>query len=342
MHGAPLFLASYGGRFYEIFVADDDRSYDNALLVGQRLYRRDLVDGDSVMLFADTIVPRIANAYALAHPRERPLDPDEDVRENPQTRATAEFDVLDVHGPYLSFQYHADVAEPGLIAWHTTRHGVLDLRSGHAVRIADLFDDTVASRVLREGRREFLAAVDSLRERGGAGDSRARRAADALGRFHFDDRSFALAALDTAAAVEFAPTGRGSEESEGLPPLAPVAAGDAPWWRELRASLPSSEGSGAIDRWRRSTIQAGYDVVAKYDTLGETARIILSDGDRREWPVASVAAPVQRIFWLDRAPIDSLQRRGLVRAFSEASLYDETTRTVRDARRSRVHYTRRS
>ncbi len=49
-----------------------------ALLVGERLYRRDLITGDSAVVFADTTVPRIAAAYAQAHPDERPLDPDEE------------------------------------------------------------------------------------------------------------------------------------------------------------------------------------------------------------------------------------------------------------------------
>src|SRR5262245_19826431 len=34
---APLTLAYYDGRFYELYVADDDRSYFDALLIGQRV-----------------------------------------------------------------------------------------------------------------------------------------------------------------------------------------------------------------------------------------------------------------------------------------------------------------
>src|SRR4051812_36184107 len=42
VRGAPLVLAHYDGRFYELYTADDDRSYDDAYLVSERLYRRDL------------------------------------------------------------------------------------------------------------------------------------------------------------------------------------------------------------------------------------------------------------------------------------------------------------
>ena len=75
---APLTLANVHGRFYELYVADDDRSYFDALLVGQRIYRRDLVSGDSMQVFEDRRVSRIAQAYASEHPRERRLDADEE------------------------------------------------------------------------------------------------------------------------------------------------------------------------------------------------------------------------------------------------------------------------
>src|ERR1051326_345722 len=61
--GAPLILARYDGRFYELYVADDDRSFQGAMLVGLRLYRRDLQLGDSAVVFEDSIIPRIAREY---------------------------------------------------------------------------------------------------------------------------------------------------------------------------------------------------------------------------------------------------------------------------------------
>src|SRR5437763_2134524 len=83
--GAPLTLAQYDGRFFEVFLADDDRSYEDALLVGFRLYRRDLIQGDSTVVFEDSIVPRVAREYAKAHPSAHRLSPDEDGREDPAT-----------------------------------------------------------------------------------------------------------------------------------------------------------------------------------------------------------------------------------------------------------------
>src|SRR6185503_13382390 len=83
-----------------------------------------------------------------------------------------------------------------------------------------------------------------------------------------------------------------------------------------------------LDRWSRRT-SSGYDLLAHYDSTAETARLALVAG-ANEWPVRVVAAPVLHAFWLDRPAIDSAQRRALTRAFNEASLYDESTRTVRD------------
>src|SRR5690348_13807497 len=71
--GVPLTLAQYDGRFFEVFIADDDRLYQDALLVGLRVYRRDLLHGDSAVVFEDSIVPRIAHEYAKAHPNARRL-----------------------------------------------------------------------------------------------------------------------------------------------------------------------------------------------------------------------------------------------------------------------------
>ena len=57
-------LGHYDKRFFELYAAEQDQSYYDALLVGERLYRRDLITGDSTMLFADTAVSHVAAIYA--------------------------------------------------------------------------------------------------------------------------------------------------------------------------------------------------------------------------------------------------------------------------------------
>ena len=324
--GAPLTVATFGGRFYEIFLADDDRSFDEALLVGQRIYRRDLMDGDSSLVFEDSVIPRIAREYARAHPTARPLEPDEEGAEDPETQATAELEIIGLHGPYLSYEYHVDVAVPGGEPWHTTRRGVLDLRSGRTMRVRDIFADSVATRLARQGRQAFRTAIDSLRIASGPDAEVSRRASLALGQLSFDDRSFVLTVVDSQLAVEFDIPERGPAVSDDVLPLTPVPASGSRWWSEVRNRFPLSEDD--LDRWRRVT-EAGYDVVARYDSTGERARLTITDSSLQEWQIMNVAAPVLHTFWLDHPAIDSVQRRALGRAFDAASLYDETTRTVR-------------
>jgi hypothetical protein len=334
LRAAPLMLAAYGGHFYELYTADDDYSYQDALLVGERLYRRDIISDDSLAVLTDTTVPRLALAYARAHPDERPLDPDEDGDADPPTSATAELDVLDVSGPYLSFEYRVDATSPGAHAWHATRRGVLDLRTGKSMRVGDLFGDSVGARVTAAGRTAFETMRDSvMRIRSSlAGDE--RRAADALARRSFDERSFTISAVGGKPAVAFGVPARGDDASGSLVELDPLTAGSAPWWGAVARTLPTVDDADN-DRWTSSA----YRVIARYDTSGEVARLSIADTARREWPVASMLAPLRRIDWLDRPGIDRATRRALARAFSEASTYDEHTRVAAAARPS-IHFAR--
>ena len=324
--GAPLTLAQFDGKFYEVFLADDDRSYRDALLVGLRLYRRDLQQGDSTLVFEDSIVPRFAREYASAHPSAHRLSPDEDGDEDPPTQAMADLQVVDVHGPYLSFEYHVDVSRRGSPPWHATRRGVLDLRSGRPAKLADLFPAAIASALIDSGKRELSSAIDSLR-----GDSRtsARQAVAALTRTRFDERSFVLTVPDSDLAVEFDVPQRGTDAPDEVLPLDALRPSRPDWWAAIAHNFPEAENN--LDRWRTDSI-GGYEVLARYDSAAETAHLALANRGR-EWPVRVVTAPVLHLFWLDRPPLDSAQRRALLRAFNEASLYDESTRTVRDGSR---------
>ena len=319
VRGSPMLLARFGRRLYEIYAADDDRSYYDAVFVGQRVFRRDLVSGDSLLVYQDVTVPALARAYAAAHPDEDPLDPDEDASEEPRTLATAEVDVVDLHGPFASFEYHGDVERDGAERSHVTRRGVIDLRTGREVSVADVFGDTAGARIVAGGRRAFAAALDSVRR---ARDPRARRARRAIAAFAFDPRSFAIVDVDRQPAVEFLVPGRGRRAEGATMPLQPIPAPSAAWWAEVRAVLPQSADSTA-DRWRRP----GYEVVARYDSTGAVT-LALRDTLRHEWIAGRMPGPAHRIYWLDRPPLDSATRHGLARAFDEAALYSDDARSA--------------
>lgn len=326
VRGSPILLARYGGQFYEVYVTDDDRSFTDAMFVGQRIYRRDLVSGDSTLVFQDSIVPGMARSYASANPGARRLRPDEEGADDPGTSTTAEVTVLDVHGPYLSYDYHVDVEGNSGPSWHSTRRGVLDLRTGTPATLAVLFGDATAVRVARQARVAYLAAIDSIFRSDSHG---ARLVAAALRSYAFDEASFAITDLAGAPAVAFYVPGKSSGTAGGVTlPLPPIAVSDVHWWRDdVRASLPHVRADSMLERWSRAPLE----VAARYDTAfgGTYAALTLRDiARRREWPVARVQAPVHHIHWLDRPALDSIARHGLARAFNEAAFYDENVRTA--------------
>ena len=81
VRSAPLRLGRLNGSFIELYLANDDHSYPDGIITGQRLYRRDLRSGDSTAIFMDTTINAVAVMYASQHPTERPLGPDDDLPE---------------------------------------------------------------------------------------------------------------------------------------------------------------------------------------------------------------------------------------------------------------------
>ncbi len=277
VRGSPLVLARFGGRFYEVYVADEDHSYYDAVFTSQRIYRRDLLTGDSMAVFRDTTVAHAARGYAVAHPGETPLPPDEDASENPSTSVTGEVDIVDVAGPYLSFEYRgsavarrgdADTAD-GRPEQETVRRGVVDLRGGGRASLAAMFGAPAARATIADGRRALAATMDSIRAARAAGDERARRAAAALREFSFDSLSFTLMDVGREPAVQFFAPGRGAQGGGLALPIPPlhVRGGErAPWWRAEQAALPLAGADSASDIWARPDLE----VVARYDTAGGT------------------------------------------------------------------------
>lgn len=319
IRGEPILITRLDGRFREIYVADDDRSYFDAVFVGQRMFVRDLVRGDSTELFADSVVPRLARTYAASHPREAPLAEDEDASADPHTTATADLEILDVHPPWVSYEYHTDVgvnAERGALDRHSARRGVLDLRTGRGATVSQLFGAAAAERAVAEASAEWDAARDSILERRG---DRAARAQRQLGQLAFDATSFSLDAHDREPAVVFAVPAVARKGA--TPPLAltarPVAA--PPWWAGQSADLPAGPDSA------RSWARGALEIVARAAVDPDRATLVLRDAAQHEWPLGTVTAPVQRVLWLD-ATVTAEARRALHKAFNESSQASEDTR----------------
>lgn len=330
IRGAPLQLARLRGRFHEIYVADDDRSHYEAVIVGQRVFRRDLQTGDSVAIFEDTTAASIERWYRDEHPNDPRVTAEEDVSEHPIVEATAEIGLLDAFGPYQSFEYHADGVIQGGAEWHVTRRGVLDLEKGSQMTIAALFGDTAAARIVGEGQRRFSLALDSVLA---SPDARARAAADAIADFDFDPSSFAIVRDGRVPAVQFFAPGHGARAGGLMISLPPIPADSmATWWAEVRGTISLAPFDSSVDRWERP----GLSVITRYNATGDRATLIMVDSDGREWAVARISAPAYSLLWLDEPPLDAATRRALTRAFDEAALYSEQSRTALGPRSMRV------
>jgi hypothetical protein len=326
---APLTLANVHGRFYELYVADDDRSYFDALLVGQRIYRRDLVSGDSMPVFEDRRVSRIAQAYASEHPRERPLDADEEGSDEPHTVATSDTELLDVVGPLLSFAYSTDVDIANVEDSHVMRHGVVDLRDGSTATLHGVFGDSVAHRIIAEGRAAYRVVIDSVRRARGPEGRRAARAIDGL---RFDSTSFAIVDIDGAPMVGFFVPGKGGPGGGLSLPLPHVRAPQPAWWPEIAVTIPKLGADSVSEIWSGPR----YDVVAQYDTSGDFATLVVRDSARRDWKATRLPTPARRVYRLDAPDVDTTAVHALARAFDESSLYSGAARTVRGPARAPV------
>lgn len=320
VRGAPLRLVRVGARFLEVYVTDADRSHRDAVFVGTFLWARDLVAGDSILLAVDTSVLALEREYARRTPWDPPVQTGEDVAEQPSVDATTDLVPLESVGPYLSVRFRRDVeAADSTRHRHEVRHGVVDLRRGRRVSLAELLGERAAT-VVAEGERAWRQARDSVHaERSEAG----RAAEAALDDFPFDPASWALVARRDTVAVQFTAPGRGGRSGGYLLHLTPVPVGAPSWWPpDARGEVPAD--SGTVLRWPN----AGYDVLAVPDSSGDRATLIVRRPGTAGAVVARVPRPVHRIIRLDAPAVDAPTRAALRRAFDEATLLGEGVRTA--------------
>ena len=321
MRRAALTLAYVDGRFYELYVTDDDRSYYDALLIGQRIYRRDLVSGDSVQVFEDKRVTAVARRYAAEHPDERRLGDDEDGSDDPHTVATSDIELLDVLGPLLSYEHHTDIDIANVEDSHNVRYGVVDLRDGSAATLKSIFGDSAARRIVADARAAYRVVIDSIQR---SRSARGRRAARVIDAFHFDSTSFALVDIDGSPRVGFYVPGEGVGGGGLSLPLPHVRTPKPAWWSTIANTVPVLGADSSSEVWSGPR----YDVIARYDTSGDYATLMVRDSSKKEWLAGRLPTPTRRVYRLDITNVDSTVRRGLARAFDESTLYSGSARTV--------------
>ncbi|MEO8620289.1 MAG: hypothetical protein ABI625_04420 [bacterium] len=327
VRGAPINLAQVGGRFFELYVVDNDLSFTNADLVGQSVYRRDLRTGDSTIVFTDSIVPHLAREYARAHPDDHRLDPNEEPDEEPLLRASATLDIDAAHGPFVSYSLHTDVERERAPLWHVSRRGVIDLRSGRAATVSDVVGPAIGD-VERRRDSALKSVLDSVRS---SRDERGVRASALLAHYRLDPNSFSITASAGGPAIAYALPGSGEGDAGHVLPLDPISFAQPAWWQDVESSLPMSSSDGSREVWRHGA----YSVVVRYDASGD-ARLSMRDSTSREWAIGPVSAPATHIFWLDGPRLDGPTRHALSRAFDEAASYGSETKVANAHRGSAV------
>ena len=324
VRGAPMVLALVGGRLSELYVSDDDHSFYDAIYIGQRLYKRDIVTGDSVQMFADTLMRILARNYAAANPDELPLAEEEQGSEDPRIVGSAEILVLDVLGPWASYEYRTDVDITGRPSSHGIRRGVLDLRTGVPTSLEALVGRQSAREVIAEGQRQWRELRDStlVASRGTKEEFSLRAEYE---RLSFDARSFVLEVQSREPVVRFALAQSGALNPAPVIELGPIRVPEPAWWPTVSADYSIDDALGARE-WARGS----FSVVARLaQGSAPRAAFALRDAGGQEWPLGFVPAAVHRVIWLDDSTVAPGTREALQRAFDEAALYGEETRLAR-------------
>lgn len=151
IRGSPLILARTGGRYYEVFVGEIDRSFPRALFSGERVFRRDLTSGDSAVIYDDTAIVQMAADYRRRHPRAPLLGPEDDPDSVIDVSAVGETDILNVLGPYVALEHRLSIERSDEHGEDDTTRAVIDLRNGKPVELDRILRDSTVQEAAGEG-----------------------------------------------------------------------------------------------------------------------------------------------------------------------------------------------
>ena len=138
---SPLILTSADSRFYEVYVEQVTRSYEDAIFTREPIYRRDLLTGRKKIIYEDNKVASWEKLYLTGNPQARLLDPEEDGSDDVSVAATAESDIVGVAGPYVLYNRRILLERSDFQQADSSR-GAIDIRTGETVPITSLVRDT--------------------------------------------------------------------------------------------------------------------------------------------------------------------------------------------------------
>jgi hypothetical protein len=137
---SPLILTSANNRFYEVYVGEVTRSYDDALFTREPIYSRDLLSGREKLLWEEARVADWEKAYLRRHPDARLLGQEEN-GDDVSTAATSESDILAVVGPYVLYDRRVLLERDDFQRSDSSREA-LDIRSGRSVALEVVVRDS--------------------------------------------------------------------------------------------------------------------------------------------------------------------------------------------------------
>lgn len=137
---SPLILTTADNRFYEVYVGEITRSYEDAIFTREPIYSRDLLSGQRKLLYEETGVSAWEKTYITANPEARLLDPDEEGGDEVSVAATGETDIIAVAGPYVLYDRRI-ILEREDIQKSDSSRSAIDIRTGEAVPLNALVRD---------------------------------------------------------------------------------------------------------------------------------------------------------------------------------------------------------
>lgn len=318
---APLLLTTLAGRLVELYVSEESIDFEQVSFLATRVFRRDLVSGDSTLVFADSTVLRAVTAYVSANPMAERLTEDEPPM--PDVRALeASILPLEIIGNTVGLEVHVD-RTVGELGTHDTYRATVDLETGRRLTLSDVVSPGAAANAIVAARQQLGAAVVLASRRAGPLGVAASRA---LGALAFDSLSYSLVRRGDSLAAQFlAHDEQVIDETRDSHryALTPVQLPPPAWWRAARGSLPEDRTDSTM-HFRigslRLAVRSDSDEVAQL--AAETSSGLRS--------VLRMRGPVRRIIAVNDSLIAPAAqwRQALQRAFSESGYYSDEVRAA--------------
>ncbi|MCC7054791.1 MAG: hypothetical protein IT355_16085 [Gemmatimonadaceae bacterium] len=326
---APMLVAELAGRLVEIYVAEDPIDFEEASFLVTRVYRRDLVSGDSALVFADSTVLREAMAWVAAHPGAERLDSEEELPPDEGRALESSITPLEVVGPVMGLEVHVD-RTVGELGTHDTYRATVDLATGRRLALGDLVPHRAAADAMVTARQHIGSAVSLATKQGGAVG---RAAGAAIGALLMDSLSFSLVRRNDSLAAQFLLHDEqviDEEHDAHRYALEPVTLPATGWWPGAVGTLPR-EGDDSTLAFAIGTL--ALTVHADREDMA----MVTADTRRGPRPVLAMRGPVRRLILVADSLIAPAGqwRRALQRAFSESGYYSDQVRAASLRNRAR-------